>query len=152
MKRFPALDVPAHDDMVLAALDDFAPTAIEEREPGARVFFATARQRDAARAAMIARHLMAVSVDVPDDDWAARSQQDLPPITVGRIRIVSSAVPRHLLKPWPGQMKQVFGFRSCLSRGRRAAAGLVTKRLGGLRRRFVTDLIIACPPACRSLS
>ena len=35
-------------------------------------------------------------------------------------------------------MKQVFGFRSCLSRGRRAAAGLVTKRLGGLVRSFVT--------------
>ena len=72
---------------MLAALDDFGPTAVEELESRVRVFFATPDRRDAARAHLSERQLVAVAVDVPDDDWAARSQQNLTSITIGRITI-----------------------------------------------------------------
>ena len=88
MKDWPALDLAEADDLVLAALDDYAPTAVEERGPGLRVFFATPAQRDVALAALLDRQLTAVAMDVSDEDWAARSQQNLEPITVGRITIV----------------------------------------------------------------
>ena len=89
MKDWPALDVPGADDLTLAALDDFSPTAVEERGDGVRVFFSTREQRDAALAAFGAGR--AEAVEVSDEDWAARSQQDLQPITVGRITITPTA-------------------------------------------------------------
>jgi len=88
VKLFPALDVQEADDLVLAALDDFSPIAIEERDSSMRVFFATREHRDNARELLTARQLRAVAVDVPDDDWAARSQQNLTPIIVGRITVI----------------------------------------------------------------
>jgi ribosomal protein L11 methylase PrmA len=93
MKLWPALDIPAADDLVLAALDDFAPTAIEEREFVMRVFFATRENRDEARAQLAVRQVSSVAVDVPDDDWAARSQENLTPITVGRITVLPTPHP-----------------------------------------------------------
>jgi ribosomal protein L11 methyltransferase len=93
-RLFPALDIAEADDLVLAALDDFSPTAIEERDAGIRVFFATREHRDQAREQLTGRQVTAVPVDVPDDDWAARSQQNLTPITVGRITIVPDAASR----------------------------------------------------------
>src|SRR4051812_8860340 len=87
MKSYPALDVRTDDpDLLYPVLDDFAPTAIEERTSGLRAFFTSAEARDAAMAGL-AGQLDAVSVDVPDEDWARRSQQNLQPITVGRIVI-----------------------------------------------------------------
>jgi ribosomal protein L11 methyltransferase len=88
VKLFPALDVQEADDLVLAALDDFSPTAIEERDSSVRVFFATREHRDDAHGHLTARQLRAVAVEVPDDDWAARSQQNLTPITVGDITVL----------------------------------------------------------------
>jgi ribosomal protein L11 methyltransferase len=88
LKLFPALDIPEADDLLLAALDDFAPTAIEERESAVRVFFATREHRDEASVQLAGRQVSSVAVDVPDDDWAARSQQNLTPITVGRITVL----------------------------------------------------------------
>src|SRR5262249_27039492 len=60
---------------------------------GVRIFFATAEARDEA-AGIIAtlkgsREVTCVPVDVSDEDWAERSQQNLPPVTVGRITIFS---------------------------------------------------------------
>ena len=91
MKRWPALDIhaAAGSDLALAALDDFAPTALEERGRVLRAFFATPAARDEALAALSSRFAVA-SVEVAGDDWARRSQQNLPPITVGRVAIVSS--------------------------------------------------------------
>jgi ribosomal protein L11 methyltransferase len=86
VRLWPALDILDPDDLLTAALDDFAPTAIEERDAGVRVFFASAVQRDAARAALHG-HRTAV-LDVSDEDWAARSQRNLVPVTIGRIRVV----------------------------------------------------------------
>jgi ribosomal protein L11 methyltransferase len=74
-------------DLLLAALDDFSPTAVEERDDGVRVFFNSSRDRDAARSA-VATRFPADPVDVPDDDWARRSQDNLGPVTIGRITIV----------------------------------------------------------------
>jgi ribosomal protein L11 methyltransferase len=85
---WPALDVLEPDDRLLATLDDFAPTAIEERESVLRVFFAVRENRDAARARLHDEGRAAVAVDVDDEDWARRSQQSLRPATVGRITVV----------------------------------------------------------------
>ena len=91
-KRWPALDVPP-DEILLATLDDFQPTAVEEHGDRARVFFATSALRDAAHRALIARGIACSPVDVPDEDWAARSQQNLQPVTVGHITIVPEPIP-----------------------------------------------------------
>ncbi|MEP7308186.1 MAG: 50S ribosomal protein L11 methyltransferase [Acidobacteriota bacterium] len=88
VRHWPALDIIEAGDLLLAALDDFAPTAIEERERGVRVFFATREQRDAALAALAGPQTVVAALDVSDEDWAIRSQQSLTPIVVGRIRIV----------------------------------------------------------------
>jgi ribosomal protein L11 methyltransferase len=90
LANYPALDVRAAvDDLLYAALDDHSPTAIEERAHGVRVFFATTQARDTAAAA-IGQRFAVSPIEVPDEDWARRSQENLPPIVVGRIRIVSS--------------------------------------------------------------
>ena len=87
MKTYAALDVRADSsDMLLALVDDFGPTAVEERDTAVRVYFPSPASRDAARRALAGRFDLA-PVDVPDDDWARRSQEDLGPVTVGRISV-----------------------------------------------------------------
>jgi ribosomal protein L11 methyltransferase len=86
-KRYPALDVRRPEgDVVYAVLDDFAPTAIEDRDAIIRVFFADADARDRALAALSSR-FDAAPLDVDDEDWARRSQDGLTPVVVGRITI-----------------------------------------------------------------
>jgi ribosomal protein L11 methylase PrmA len=87
-KFWPALDVLEPDDLLLVTLDEFAPTAMEERESVLRVFFAVHENRDAARARLSSEGRAAAAIDVDDEDWARRSQQNLRPVTVGRITIV----------------------------------------------------------------
>jgi ribosomal protein L11 methyltransferase len=94
---FPALEVqflraPGPDaylrERLYALLDDFSPTAIQEDEAGEvwRVFFATSEQRDAAAAhlaSLVSPDLLRTSaLEVPDEDWARRSQQNLKAVTV----------------------------------------------------------------------
>jgi ribosomal protein L11 methyltransferase len=87
MKQYPAIDVRTDAaDMVLAIVDDFGPTAVEERDQAVRIFFAETRERDEAQAALVSRFDVA-AVDVSDEDWARRSQENLKPITVGRITV-----------------------------------------------------------------
>ena len=87
MKNYPALDLRFTDvDLLYAALDDFSPTAIEERSDGVRAFFLTTSDRDAAHCAL-APQFRTSPVEVPDDDWARRSQEGLPPITIGQITV-----------------------------------------------------------------
>jgi len=69
-----------------AAIDDFSPTALEERTDSIRVFFSTTSARDNAQSALAPEFQVAAS-DVPDEDWARRSQADLQPVTVGRLTI-----------------------------------------------------------------
>ena len=98
------------EDTIAALLDDFAPTAIQDLTelplpPGGlwdptyppppdpppapvqwRVFFSTADERDRARDAVRAAYpsLDLSADDVPDEDWAARSQRALTAVHVGR--------------------------------------------------------------------
>jgi ribosomal protein L11 methyltransferase len=90
-RKFPALDIDTTEhDLLLAIVDDFSPTAVEDRDHILRVFFSSSSARDAARAALAQRYTVH-AVDVSDEDWARRSQENLQPVTVGRITIVSTA-------------------------------------------------------------
>jgi ribosomal protein L11 methyltransferase len=88
VKDYPALDVLSDaSDLLLAIVDDFSPTAVEDHDASVRIFFQTTTDRDAAHRTL-AEHFAVTAIDVPDEDWARRSQEDLTPITVGRITIV----------------------------------------------------------------
>ena len=95
-KAWPALDIhvpgcdPQLQELVLAELDDFQPTAIQEPDESSRLraFFTSAESRDAAARALgvsFGSHLFVESLNVEDEDWAARSQAELRAITIGRI-------------------------------------------------------------------
>jgi ribosomal protein L11 methyltransferase len=87
---YPALDVHHTDhDRVLAIVDDYSPTAVEDHDGFLSIFFSTEGARDSARDA-IARAwpgVRLVAREVDDEDWARRSQENLQPITVGRITV-----------------------------------------------------------------
>ena len=90
MEQYPAISVGdvGDPDILAAAVDEFSPTAIESRESDTRVFFATPADRDAACTALSACFDV-TAIDVPDEDWARRSQENLQPITVGRIIVAT---------------------------------------------------------------
>jgi ribosomal protein L11 methyltransferase len=100
---------------VYAALDDFAPTAIQEADAADRwrVFFASARARDnaaaAVRDALPGRIAAITPVDVPDEDWGRRSQQSLTAVRAGRLIVAppwdvpsASDVPVIIIEPSTG--------------------------------------------------
>jgi ribosomal protein L11 methyltransferase len=88
LKSYPAVIVRgAEADLVAALVDDFSPTAIEPRDEDVRVFFASAHDRDAAHRVLIATHDV-TPAEISDEDWAKRSQENLQPVTVGRLTIV----------------------------------------------------------------
>jgi ribosomal protein L11 methyltransferase len=87
---FGALPDSALFDRLYAHLDDFAPLAIHEDDLEAcwRVFFRSAAARDAALAAIaIEAGVSASAIDVPDEDWARRSQENLRAIEAGGLII-----------------------------------------------------------------
>ena len=79
-------------DLTLAIVDDFAPTAVEPRDNTFRIFFPSPAARDAGCAALTAARYRAEPVDVDDDDWARRSQENLEPVTVGRVTVTPRGV------------------------------------------------------------
>jgi ribosomal protein L11 methyltransferase len=97
LAEYPALEIsfrvptdPALLDRLYADLDDFAPLAIHEDDAAAawRVFFRSASARDAALAALAsATGFSAAPIDVPDEDWARRSQENLRAIEAGGLVI-----------------------------------------------------------------
>ena len=90
MRTWPALEIAAPDDLVQAALADFDVAAIDDNAPDVwRVFFHTDDGRDRAAAALREQfpHVTATPVDVPDEDWAARSQAELKAVRVGNLVI-----------------------------------------------------------------
>jgi ribosomal protein L11 methyltransferase len=104
---FPAIHVTTDDrELIYALLDDHAPSAIEDRDDGLRVFFSTRAARDVALAAVSGRYL-AVPIDVADEDWARRSQQNLSPVTVGRITVHPAAVSAGERSPRPADAGHV---------------------------------------------
>jgi ribosomal protein L11 methyltransferase len=88
VNTYPAIEISADSaDLALAFVDDFGPTAVDDQRRGSvRIFFPSATARDDALRAL-ARRFDAAAVDVPDDDWARRSQANLAPVTVGRITV-----------------------------------------------------------------
>jgi ribosomal protein L11 methyltransferase len=75
-------------DLFQAALTDYNIAAIDETSDDAwRVFFHTAAERDTALAALRAGFpgFSLEAIDMPDEDWAARSQENLHAIQVGRV-------------------------------------------------------------------
>ena len=90
MRPWPALVVSglADTELVQAALTDFDVAAIEETSAESwRVFFQDSSDRDRAAGALRAGFpgLSIEAIDVPDEDWAARSQADLRAVQIGRI-------------------------------------------------------------------
>jgi ribosomal protein L11 methyltransferase len=110
VKNYPALDLRFTDvDLLYAALDDFSPTAIEERGDGVRAFFLTSAARDTAHHALSGQFLT-TSVDVPDEDWARRSQEGLAPIIVGRITVFPTNPQSPLPNPHAIVIRPSMGF------------------------------------------
>ena len=112
-RTYPALDLrwpsdPVTDvvDRALAEIDAASPLAVEECPDGVRVFFPSVAKRDQA-AALLTRAgppPACTSIEVPDEDWAARSQAALDSVTIDRI-VVAPPWARPALQP--GQIKVI---------------------------------------------
>ena len=117
MRTWPALEVgrlglaptgkdAPTTDLLQAALLDYKVVAIDESAPDAwRVFFTTEADRDAARDAL-ARQFPDLSLrplDVPDEDWVAKSQAHLRAMRIGNIIVAPPWDIPHTgrLKPLP---------------------------------------------------
>ncbi|MGE0446213.1 MAG: 50S ribosomal protein L11 methyltransferase [Vicinamibacterales bacterium] len=92
MRTWPALlvggaDFSRPDDLVQAALLDFEVAAVEDTGDGPRVFFNSDDARAAAAQALGRQFpdLTCTPIDVPDEDWAARSQAGLRAIRIGKL-------------------------------------------------------------------
>jgi len=75
-------------DLLQAALVEYSVTAIDEpSQTSMRAFFNDAAERDRALPTLRSSfpHLQISAVDVPDEDWASRSQADLTAVHVGNI-------------------------------------------------------------------
>jgi ribosomal protein L11 methyltransferase len=90
VRTWAALDIHPVSELLQAALVDYDATAVDERSPDDwRVFFTSPAERDRAAAALSAEFPDATieSIDVPDENWAARSQASLRAVRVGNIVI-----------------------------------------------------------------
>jgi ribosomal protein L11 methyltransferase len=94
VRSYPAIEVrwptPPDDDVVerlVAWVDEAGPTAVDPSGSSVRIYFPTAS--DALAAAPLARaacpDASVLPIDVPDDNWAERSQAGLGPVSVGRV-------------------------------------------------------------------
>ena len=90
VRTWPALDIHPVSELLQAALVDYDACAVDERTiDDWRVFFTSAAERDRAAAALRVEFPDATiqPVDVPDENWAARSQASLRSVHVGKIVI-----------------------------------------------------------------
>jgi ribosomal protein L11 methyltransferase len=96
VRTYPALELTwptrpddAHLERLLAEIDVDSPMALEERDAGALVFFSNAdlRRRAAIRIIALDPSATCTPIDVPDENWAERSQADLAPVTVGGLTV-----------------------------------------------------------------
>jgi len=99
-RLYPAIEIRSGStNVMLGIVDDFAPSAIEERDESVRVFFPTAAARDAACEALGPGFAVS-AIDVSDEDWARRSQENLQAITVGRITVAPPWAEAHATEPF----------------------------------------------------
>jgi ribosomal protein L11 methyltransferase len=78
------------EERLSAVLDDFGPSAIQQLDDRWLVFFTSHSARDVAASAvpaMMPGQIAVDAVDVADEDWAQRSQQNLTAVDVGRVTI-----------------------------------------------------------------
>lgn len=121
MAEYPALDLhfsiagsdAAFYDRLCALLDDFHPLAIEDGDGGNRwrIFFERPDDR-AAAARAIGSHFHELTirmtcVEVDDEDWARRSQQNLRAIAAGQLVVappwdIPKGVPAIIIEPSTG--------------------------------------------------
>lgn len=152
-KAWPALDihVPSCDaqlqELVLAELDDFQPTAIQESDDTSRLraFFSSTESRDAALrsiGASFGTHLFVESISVEDEDWAARSQAQLTAVQIGRIVVAP---------PWeskvaigPDGVRIIVQPSMGFGTGHHATTRLMLKALQGLPLQNQTVLDVGC--------
>jgi ribosomal protein L11 methyltransferase len=90
VRTWPALDIHPVSELLQAALVDYDASAVDERSPDDwRVFFTSAIERDRATTALRTDFPDATiePIDVPDENWAARSQASLKAVHVGSIVI-----------------------------------------------------------------
>jgi ribosomal protein L11 methyltransferase len=96
VRVYPALRIqwpdpppPERVGLLLAALDEAGPVGADEVPAGVRVFFTDAASREAGLrlAAGAAPDARVERQDVPDEDWAARSQASITPVQVGRLLV-----------------------------------------------------------------
>jgi ribosomal protein L11 methyltransferase len=116
VRTWPALEVSRltqvrsdGPDLLQAALVDYQVAAIAESTPDAwRVFFDSARERDRAATALGDQFqgLSIHPVDVPDEDWIARSQAELRAVRVGNIIV---APPWDVPQPGSLELDPAFG-------------------------------------------
>ena len=109
-RSWPAIDVDRlrEPELFQAELVDSEVVAVDERAGDSwRVYFQTAEARDRASAQIHSRFpdLLLHPVDVPDEDWAARSQAALRAVRVGDIIVAPPwdvPAPRAASRPAPG--------------------------------------------------
>jgi len=90
VRSWPALDIHPVSELLQAALVDYDASAVDERSADDwRVFFTSPSERDRAAAALRVEFPDATieSIDVPDENWAARSQASLRAVRVWGIVI-----------------------------------------------------------------
>jgi len=101
---YPILSLTGVDgDLALAVADDYGPTAAEQVGNSLTIFFRDPQARDDARQAIAAAFPAAVVAarEVDDENWARRSQENLQPITIGRLTVHPSGRDLRLLRPSP---------------------------------------------------
>ena len=88
VRTWPALDIHPVSELLPAVLVDYDASAVDERSADDwRVFFTSPSERDRAAAALRLEFPNATfePTDVPDENWAARSQASLRAVRVGNI-------------------------------------------------------------------
>jgi ribosomal protein L11 methyltransferase len=135
-------DAADTSDLLQAALTDYDVAAIDESvDDRWRIFFHSSAERDRAVAALATTFadLTFTSVDVPDEDWAARSQANLRAI---RVRDIVVAPPWDASSPPPGVLQIVIQPSMGFGTGHHATTRLCLAALQhlDLRGRTVLDV------------